>query len=106
MYFNNMTTTGDPYWALSQFFATGGEANRGGYSSPRVDELTRQINQATDRQVREQLACDASQTIVDEVPVVPLLYPNFNYGVSKTVAGFSEPHPFFLHLMDSTIGKQ
>jgi peptide/nickel transport system substrate-binding protein len=106
MYFNNMTTTGDPYWALSQFFATGGEANRGGCSSPRVDELTRQINQATDRQVREQLACDASQTIVDEVPVVPLLYPNFNYGVSKTVAGFSEPHPFFLYLMDSKIGKQ
>ena len=106
MYFNNMATTGDPYWALSQFFVTGGEANRGGYSSPRVDELARQINQATDRQVREQLACDASQTIVDEVPVVPLLYPNFNYGVSKTVAGFSEPHPFFLYLMDSKIGTQ
>jgi peptide/nickel transport system substrate-binding protein len=104
MYFNNMATTGDPYWALSQFFATGGDANRGGYSNPGVDELTRQAGQATDRQVREGLACDASQTIVDDVAVVPLLYPNFNYGISGTVSGFDEPHPFFLYFMDHNIG--
>ncbi|HEU0020731.1 MAG TPA: ABC transporter substrate-binding protein, partial [Dehalococcoidia bacterium] len=70
MYFNNMATTGDPYWALSQFFATGGDANRGGYSSPRVDELTRQVEPATDQLVREQFACEASQIVVDEVAVV------------------------------------
>jgi peptide/nickel transport system substrate-binding protein len=106
MYFNNMATTGDPYWALSQFFATGGSANRGGYSSPRVDELTRQAGQAMDRQTQERLACDASQVIVDEIAVVPLLYPSFNYGVSKKVDGFDEPHPFFLYFMDSQIGKR
>jgi peptide/nickel transport system substrate-binding protein len=106
MYFNNMTTTGDPYWALSQFFTTGGDANWGGYSSPQVDKLTQEVGQATDRQVREQLACDASQTIVDEVAVVPLLYPNFNYGVSQAVVGFDEPHPFFLYFMDNKIGIQ
>jgi peptide/nickel transport system substrate-binding protein len=106
MYFNNMTTTGDPYWALSQFFATGGDANWGGYSSPRVDELTQEVGQAADRQIREQLACDASETIVDEVAVVPLLYPNFNYGISRAVVGFDEPHPFFLYFMDHKIGIQ
>jgi peptide/nickel transport system substrate-binding protein len=106
MYFNNMVTTGDPYWALSEFFATGGSANFGGYSSPRIDELTRQVGRATDRQAREQLACAASQAIVDELPIVPLLYPNFNYGASKKVVGFDEPHPFFLYFMDSKIGKR
>jgi peptide/nickel transport system substrate-binding protein len=104
MYFNNMATTGDPYWALSQFFATGGDANRGGYSSPHADELTRQVGQATERQVREQLACDASETVVDDVAVVPLLYPNFNYGVTRAVVRFDEPHPFFLYFMDNKIG--
>jgi peptide/nickel transport system substrate-binding protein len=104
MYFNNMTTTGDPYWALSQFFVTGGDANWGGYSSPHVDKLTQEVGQATDRQVREQLACGASQTIVEEVAVVPLLYPNFNYGISRRVVGFDEPHPFFLYFMDHKIG--
>jgi hypothetical protein len=41
---------------------------------------------------------------VDEVAVVPLLYPSFNYGISGTVSGFDEPHPFFLYFMDHNIG--
>lgn len=106
MYFNNMATTGDPHWALSRFFVTGGSANWGGFSSARVDELAQQVGRAPDRQTREQLACTASQAIVDEVAVVPLLYPNFNYGVSKKVIGFDQPHPFFLYFVDSSIGKQ
>ncbi len=106
MYFNNMVTTGDPHWALSRFFVTGGEANHGGYSNSGVDEMARQVGQATDRQTRERLACAASQAIVDDVAVVPLLYPNFNYGISKKVTGFDEPHPFFVHLMDNKIGKR
>jgi peptide/nickel transport system substrate-binding protein len=105
MYFNNMVTTGDPYWALSEFFTTGGAANFGCYSSPHIEELTRQVGRATERQTREQLACAASQAIIDELPVVPLLYPNFNYGASKNV-GFDEPHPFSLYFMDSKIGKR
>jgi peptide/nickel transport system substrate-binding protein len=106
MYFNNMVTTGDPYWALSQFFTTGGPANRGGFSSPRIDELARQVSRATDQQSREELACTASQAIVEEVAVVPLLYPSFNYGVSRKVVGFDAPHPLFFYIMDSMVGKQ
>ena len=106
LYFNNMATTGDPYWALARFFATGGDGNRGGYSSPQVDELSRQVEQARDPQLREQLACAASQVVVDEVAIVPLLYPNFNYGVSRAVVGFDEPHPFFLYFMDHQLGKR
>ncbi|MEK7817013.1 MAG: hypothetical protein AAB281_02025, partial [Actinomycetota bacterium] len=106
MYFNNMATTGDPYWALSQFFLTGGPANRGRFSNPRTDELTRQVGQAADQQTRERLACDASRAIAEDLPIIPLLYPNFNYGVSRKVFGFEEPHPFFLYFMDNTIGKR
>jgi peptide/nickel transport system substrate-binding protein len=106
MYSNNMASTGDPYWALSQFFLTGGSANRGGYSNPRIDDLTNQVAISAERQARVQFACAGSQAIVDELPVVPLLYPSFNYGVSTKVVGFDEPHPFFLYFMDSKIGKQ
>jgi peptide/nickel transport system substrate-binding protein len=106
LYFSNMATTGDPYWALSQFFLSGGPANRGGFSSPRVDELTRQVGRASDRQARDQVACAASQAILEEVAVVPLLSPTFNYGESKHVVGFEAPHPFFLYFLDSTIGKR
>jgi peptide/nickel transport system substrate-binding protein len=106
LYNNNMVATGDPYWTLSQFFTTGGSANRGGFSSPRVDELTRQVSQATDRRTREQLACGASQAIVDEVALVPLLYSNWIYGVSRKVVGFDDPHPFWAYFMDNKIGKR
>jgi len=106
MYFNNMVTTGDPYWALAQFFATGGAANRGGYSSPRVDDLARQVRQATDQQAREAFACAASQAIVDDIAVVPLLYPSFNYGVSRKVVGFDAPHPLWFYIVDSKVGKR
>jgi peptide/nickel transport system substrate-binding protein len=106
LYFNNMVTTGDPYWALSQFYATGGATNFGGYSNPRIDELTHQIGQATDRQARLRLACVASQTIVDELPVLPLLYADFIYFISRKVVGLDDPHPFFLYFMDNTIGKR
>jgi len=106
MYFNNMATTGDPYWGLSQFFVTGGPANRGGFSSAKVDALAQQVSQTSLRQTRQQLACEASQAVVDEVATVPLLYPNFNYGVSRQVTGFGSPHPFFLYFLDSTLGKR
>jgi peptide/nickel transport system substrate-binding protein len=106
LYFNNMVTTGDPYWALSQFYATGGATNLGAYSNPQIDELVRQLAVATDRQARLRLACTASQTIVDELPVAPLLYADFIYFISREVVGFDEPHPFFLYFMDYKIGKQ
>jgi peptide/nickel transport system substrate-binding protein len=106
MYFGGMATTGDPYRSLSRFFITGSERNFGGYSSPQVDELTRQVGESTDRQEREQLACAASQVITDDVALIPLVYPNINYGVSNQIMGFDEPHPFSLYFMDSKIGKR
>lgn len=102
----NTVTTGDPYYTLYEWFTAGGSANFGGYSDPRVEELAREVGQASDRQARERLACDASQVIVDEVAVVPLLFESLIYGVSRKVVGFDEPHPFFLYFMDNKIGKR
>jgi peptide/nickel transport system substrate-binding protein len=105
IWLRNTVTTGDPYYTLYEWFTAGGSANFGGYSDPRVAALARQVGQASGRQTRERLACDASQFIVDEVVVVPLLYESIIYGVSGKVFGFDEPHPFFLYFMDNKIGK-
>jgi ABC-type transport system substrate-binding protein len=101
MYFVTMGLSGDPYLNLSQYFNTGGSANFGGYSSLQVDDLTRQLSVAADRQTREHLACAA---IIDDIAVVPLLYPNHLFGVSRKVVGFENPHPFAWYFMDSQIG--
>jgi len=106
MYFNNVVVTGDPYGTLFNFFDTEGSANFGGYSSNQMDELIEQLALLADRDERRRLACDASQTIVDDVAVVPLLYPNFNYGVSQDIVGFEEPFPYHAYIMDAGIGKR
>ncbi len=106
MYFTTMGISGDPYLNLSQYFNTGGSANFGGYSNPLVDGVTAQLRVAKLRQTREDLACSASQSIVDDVAVVPLLYPNFLFGVSKRVTGFDNPHPFSWYFVDNKMGKK
>jgi peptide/nickel transport system substrate-binding protein len=106
MYFNNMVATGYPYGTLFKFFAAAGSNNFGGYNSPKMEEIMTQLAQVADREGRRSLACDASQTIVDDVAVVPLLYPNFNYGASASVVGFEEPYPYHAYIMDAGIGKR
>lgn len=106
MYFNNMVATGDAYGTLFKFFAAGGSLNFGGYNSPGIEDIMTQMAPLADPVERRTLACDASRIIVDDVAVVPLLYPNFNYGASKAVVGFEEPYPYHAYIMEGGIGKR
>jgi ABC-type transport system substrate-binding protein len=105
MYFVTMGISGDPYLNLSQYFGTGGSANFGGYSSPRVDDFKNQLGVAGEAAARTELSCSASQVILDELPIIPLIYPSFDFGVSRKVTGFDQPHPFAWYFMDHRIGK-
>ncbi len=106
MYFNNMATTGDPYGPLANFYTENGAANRGHYVNAAVQaqiEILRDTPQMADRRV---LACQISQTLLDDVAIVPLVYPFYSYGVSKAVTNFDEAHPFFLYFVNNKLGKQ
>ena len=103
---SNMAATGDPYLRLYQEFSADGRSNFGGYSSPVIENLIREVGQTKDRQERQKLACQASQAILDELPQRALQYTNFIYGVSKDVVGFNEPHPLFLYIIDGQVGKR
>jgi peptide/nickel transport system substrate-binding protein len=102
---NNVATTGDPYGTLTQFFTTGASGNYGAYANPQFDEMMRQLAITTDRPAREQLSCKAQQTVLDEVALVPLRFPSWDYGISNKVIDF-DPHFFNMYFMDSTIGKR
>ena len=105
-WYNGTTSTGDPFWALDRMYTTGGSGNRGHFSSSRVDDLAAQVGHAIDPAERQRLACEATQAIIDEVAIVPILFPNFNYGVSNDVFGFDEPHPVPMYFIDSNVGKR
>ena len=105
-WYNSTTSTGDPFWALDRMYSTGGSGNRGHFSSSRVDDLAGQVGHAIDPAERQRLACEATQAIINEVAIVPIFLPYFNYGVSKDDVGFDQPHPVPMYFMDSNLGKQ
>ncbi|MDP9396745.1 MAG: ABC transporter substrate-binding protein [Actinomycetota bacterium] len=105
MYFNNLASTGDPYGSLSRFFRTGGDANRGRYSNPAVDRDIDRLRALTDREQRQNLACQIERELARDVAVLPLAYPSYVYGVASPVVGFDTAHPYFLYFMTSEIAK-
>lgn len=105
-YFNNLAATGDPYSPLAQFYTEGGGANRGDYRNPKAQEMVRRVGEAQTRPDRIGAACAATAVITQDLANIPLVHPAYVYGVSAAVTGFDQPHPFFLYLIDRTIGKR
>jgi peptide/nickel transport system substrate-binding protein len=106
MFNNNMVHTGDSYGTLFSFADPSSYLNKSNYQNPRLDEILTQMYPLADREERRVAGCAASQEIIDDVPVVPILHQNYDYGVSKSVIGFDNPYPYFLYLIDSKIGKR
>jgi peptide/nickel transport system substrate-binding protein len=103
-YSNSTITTGDPGWALNRQFLTGGDENRGNFSSPRVDALIAQLSGVSDPAKRQQVACDALEAGQDEVALIPVMFPNRLYGISDSVEWTSGPHAVQLYFIDHLIG--
>ena len=103
-YSNDTTTTGDPSWALNRQFLTGGDENRGNFSSLSVDEIIGRLSRASDPAQRQQIACDALQAGQDEVALIPVMFPNRLYGISESVKWASGPHAAQIYFIDYLIG--
>jgi peptide/nickel transport system substrate-binding protein len=103
-YQNSTITTGDPHWALSRQYLTGGDENRGNFSSPKVDELIGLLADTADTGQRQQAACEALKAGHDEVALIPVIFPNLLYGISNQVNWPGEPHPVYLYFIDNKIG--
>ena len=103
-YSNDTTTTGDPSWALNRQFLTGGDENRGNFSSLVVDEIIGRLSRASDPVQRQQIACDALQAGQDEVALIPVMFPNRLYGISDSVKWASGPHAAQIYFIDYLIG--
>jgi hypothetical protein len=58
-----------------------------------------------ERAQRQAKSCEISQQILDDVAIIPLVYPNFNYGASTAVTGFETAHPYFLYLLNNQINR-
>jgi len=103
-YSNSTVNTGDPQWALTRQFLTGGDENRGNYSNPQVDQLIGQLTTMSDPSKRAQAACDALQVGHEDVALIPVIHPNRLYGISQQVEWPVGPHPLQIYFIDHRIG--
>ncbi len=77
-YVNSTITTGDPQWALTRQYLTGGDESRRN--------------------------CDALKAGHDDIGLIPVMFPNRLYGISKEVNWPVGPHPLQLYFIDHRIG--
>ncbi|MEE8465493.1 MAG: ABC transporter substrate-binding protein [Dehalococcoidia bacterium] len=103
-YSNGTTTTGDPQWAFTKQYLTGGDENRGNFSNARVDELIGQLTGTSDPAQRRLVACEALQKGQDEVALIPVMFPNRLYGISDAVDWTSGPQASQFYFIDHLIG--
>ncbi|PKB78450.1 MAG: hypothetical protein BZY88_18150 [SAR202 cluster bacterium Io17-Chloro-G9] len=106
MFNNNMVHTGDSYGTLFGFAKPGAYLNKSSYQNPQLDGLLTKMFPLADPEERRKVACEASQVLIDDTPVIPILHQNWDYGVSNAVTGFDNPYPYFLYIIDGGIGKR
>ena len=66
----------------------GSAGNRTYYTNARVDELLDKGRETTVEADRIESYKEAQDIIMDEVPLIPLVYPDNNVGMQKTIKGF------------------
>ena len=103
-YSNSTVTTGDPQWALTRQYLSGGDENRGNYSNAMVDDLIGKLSQVSEPSAREEAACAALKAGHDDIALIPVMHPNRLYGVSQRVDWPQGPHAAQLYFIDHSIG--
>jgi oligopeptide transport system substrate-binding protein len=89
----------DPSTFLELFLSTNGN-NHTGWSSPVYDRLIAESLQAGDNVLRYPLYHQAEQLLMDEMPIVPLVFARRNYLLRPSVKGW-EPNILDLHPLKS-----
>lgn len=79
----------DPDGSIHQFVTCGGGLNDPKYCNEKVDELLNQARAITDFEQRKSLYDQASDILLDELPVIYLGHESYVYGLNKRIEGFA-----------------
>ncbi len=81
---------GDPDEFFYHFF--GEDHKDTGYSNPELQGYLRDARQSLDSTLRQSLYQKANQTIIKDIPVLPLAYSDLPVAVRRDILGY-DPHP-------------
>jgi peptide/nickel transport system substrate-binding protein len=91
------------FWHSTQVTDPG--LNLSGYSDRALDKFMEQARTTTDPKVKNEKYLDVAQIIATETAAVYIVWPNYVFGLSKTVMGFEtgrfvEPKDHFSNITD------
>lgn len=93
---------GDPAFALEQYVRIGGPLNVMGFADPALDATLDRLAAAEAPAARHALAREAAAMVNTEMPLVPLLTPEWHVGHSTRLAGY-RPWPSDYHILHAGI---
>src|SRR5680860_663594 len=67
----------DPHELIRSLFVSGAKPNAGGYRNHRIDYLAGLASRAHGNEIRGRLYRTIQEIVQDEVPVIPLFFPNY-----------------------------
>lgn len=74
----NMAMVPDPAYVIKNWYTTGGSSNTGKYSNPDLDNAISAAEKIEDESARYQAFNKIQDTVMDELPIIPVAY----YGVA------------------------
>lgn len=102
-YAQHTAPTGEPAYALNQFFRTGEGKNHNGYSSAKVDSLLDQMGKLPAGRERNELAKQVQEQVFEDLPVVYLIDPEWHIAVSDELKNY-EPYCGDYYVVNDQLG--
>ncbi|MBF7096791.1 ABC transporter substrate-binding protein [Alkalibacter mobilis] len=95
--------SGDPQYFFDASYKTGSAGNFGNYSNSKFDEICDKLNDATEKQEREQLGIEGAKLLVEDVASLFMYYQEGNVVVSSEIDGV---HRFIseIYYIDERLG--
>ena len=81
----------DVEYMLATGWTTGAFLNYASYSNPVLDKAVEEVRGVTDPAARDEIWLKVQGEFAREVPVIPLVQPNFNLAVRENVDGWVQP---------------
>lgn len=102
-YAQHTAPTGEPAYALNQFFRTGEGKNNNGYSNEEVDGLLDQMGDLQAGDERNALAKEIQAILAEDLPVIYLVDPQWHIAVSDRLADY-QPYCGDYYVVNDSLG--
>ncbi len=104
-YAQHTAPTGEPVYALSQFFRTDAAKNHGGFSNDELDALLDEMGTLKAGDEKNELARQVQDIVAEELPIIYLVDPQWNIAVSDALESY-QPYCGDYYVVNDKLGLE